>query len=89
MAEQGTAIAAILRRPQVEAATGKRRSTLYQDVKEGLLTKPVRLSARAVGWPAGEIEALNRARISGADDNAIRQLVAQLHRQRNCLAPEV
>ena len=89
MEERVNAMAAILRRPQVESATGKRRSTLYQSIKDGLLTRPVRLSARAVGWPADEIDALNRARISGADDDAIRRLVERLHGQRKSLAPSL
>ena len=45
----------ILRRPQVEARVGLRRSTLYQRIAEGTFPAPVRLGSRAVGWLEHEI----------------------------------
>lgn len=73
---------AILRRKQVQAQTGYSRSTIYLRVAQGLLPKPVRLGARAVGWPADEVEAVNCARIAGRRDEAIRALVASLEAAR-------
>jgi prophage regulatory protein len=35
-----------------------------------------------VGWPAGEVEALNLARIAGRSDNDIRELVRLLEARR-------
>lgn len=75
-------ITTLLRRPQVQAATGKARSTLYADIQRGLLTPPVELGRRARGWPNHEIEAINQARISGATDDEIRGLVRRLVAQR-------
>jgi prophage regulatory protein len=45
----------ILRRKQVEARVGLRRSTLYQRISEGSFPAPVGLGARAVGWLESEI----------------------------------
>ena len=68
----------ILRRRQVETESGYSRSTIYLRIAQGLWPRPVSLGARAVGWPASEVAALNAARISGLTDIAIRDLVAHL-----------
>lgn len=76
------ALTTILRRKQAEAASGYSRSTIYLRISQGLWTKPVLLGARAVGWPASEVEALNSARIAGLGDAAIRKLVIDLQTAR-------
>jgi prophage regulatory protein len=45
----------ILRRPDVERATGLPRSTIYQRMAEGTFPKPVSLGGRSVGWIEAEI----------------------------------
>ncbi len=72
----------ILRRKQVESESGYSRSTIYLRITQGLWTRPVSLGPRAVGWPAGEVAALNAARIAGKTDGQIRDLVVQLHSAR-------
>jgi prophage regulatory protein len=72
----------ILRRKQVEHETGLSRSTIYLRISQRLWPKPVSLGARAVGWPATEIHALNAARIAGRSDDEIRVLVSALERDR-------
>lgn len=72
----------ILRRKQVEAETGYSRSTIYLRIAQGLFVKPVSLGARAVGFPAGEVIALNAARIAGKTDADIRALVMRLQAAR-------
>ena len=74
--------ATILRRKQVEAAIGGSRSTIYLRISQGLFTKPVSLGARAVGWPAREVAAINVARIAGKSDDEIRRLVQGLQAAR-------
>jgi prophage regulatory protein len=74
--------AIILRRKQVEAARGESRSTIYLRVSQGLLTPPVSLGARTVGWPAREVAAINAARIAGKSDEEIRKLVQRLQAAR-------
>ncbi len=72
----------IFRRPRVEDTSGYSRSTLYLRISQGLWTRPVSLGPRAVGWPAGEVAALNAARIAGKTDEEIRALVTQLEAAR-------
>lgn len=74
-----------LRRRQLEVKTGYSRSTIYLRIQQGLLTKPVSLGAKAVGWPSCEVTILNNARIAGMADDGIRRLVQQLHNARPAL----
>lgn len=76
---------AILRLP--DARKPYSRSAFYERIRGGLMVRPVRLSARAVGWPAQEIERITRAVIAGCSDDEIRHLVGQLHAERKNLAP--
>lgn len=46
----------ILRRKQVEARTGLRRSTIYERIQAGTFPAPISLGARAVGWLESEID---------------------------------
>ena len=85
MAMQPPSPLTILRRKQVEAESGYSRSTIYLRIAQGLWPKPVSLGARAVGWPAGEVTALNAARISGKSDHEIRMFVKALEASRSAL----
>lgn len=76
----------ILRLPAVLAETGISRSTVYLQIAQGLWPKPVSLGARAVGWPASEVAALNAARIAGKSDEEIRTLVVKLETARKTAA---
>ena len=82
MAHQIQSALTILRRKQVEAQSGYSRSTIYLRVSQGLYPKPVSLGARAVGWPAGEVAAVNAARIAGKSDAEIQALVSKLKAAR-------
>ena len=72
----------LLRLPAVKAECGYSRSTLYLRMSQGLWTRPVSLGARSVAWPAGEVAALNAARIAGKSEADIRALVARLQAAR-------
>ena len=73
----------ILRLPASMSAFGYRsHASVYGNVKDGLLTKPVSIGARSVGWPRGEVQAVLEARIAGCTDEQIRALVDRLHAQR-------
>lgn len=55
-----------LRLPEVEKATGKKRSTIYRDIASGSFPAPYDLgSSRSVGWLSTEISAwiLSRPRV--------------------------
>jgi len=75
-------ITPLLRRPAVEAATGKSRSTLYREIARNLFPKPVQIGDERVAWPAHEVAAINQARIAGKSDDEIKQIVVQLEAAR-------
>lgn len=58
------------------------KTSVYNAVQAGLLTKPVSIGLRSVGWPDYEVEAVTAARVAGQPDEAIRALVNKLHAQR-------
>lgn len=77
----------ILRMPAVKAETGHRsHASIYSAVNAGLFTKPVPIGQRAVGWPSGEVQAINAARIAGHTEDQIRELVKALHAKRKLVA---
>lgn len=47
----------IMRRPEVERATGMKRSTLYKAMADGRFPSPVRVGPNAVGWRSDEVAA--------------------------------
>jgi prophage regulatory protein len=53
----------LLRLPQVEALVGIRKSSIYEGVKAGTFPAPIKLSRRAVCWPAAAIDAWITERI--------------------------
>ncbi|WP_200926951.1 AlpA family transcriptional regulator [Acidovorax sp. Leaf78] len=75
----------LLRLPSVLQATGVGRTTLYERIKDGLFTPPIKLGARASAWPANEVQACNDAIIKGSDTEEIKVLVARLVQGRSLL----
>jgi prophage regulatory protein len=73
----------------VKAATGYRSTaSIYNNINAGLWTKPVRIGQRSVGWPSDEVVAVNKARIAGATDEQLKELVIRLHAKRATLLRE-
>jgi prophage regulatory protein len=64
----------LLRRVEVERRVGLGRSALYRMMRSGAFPEPVRISPKAVRWPASEIEAwmasLPRSHGDGIDRRA-------------------
>lgn len=74
----------------VRAVTGHScNASIYNAIRAGTFTKPVKIGPRAVGWPLDEIKALNAARIAGRSDDDIKALVNRLHAKREALALEL
>jgi prophage regulatory protein len=71
----------ILRISEVLVRRGLPKSTFYEQVKNQLMTPPVSLGLRSVGWPEYEVDEINRALISGASIEQIKQLVCELTEQ--------
>lgn len=60
----------ILRRRQVEEATGLSKSAIYQNIADGRFPKPVPITDKAVGWLADEVEAWQADRVALRDAKA-------------------
>lgn len=60
----------ILRRKQVEARVGLRRSSLYQPIANGTFPQRIRIGARVVGWVESEISDWLHRRIAESQPNA-------------------
>jgi len=78
----------ILRINEVLERTGLPKSSFYEKVKYQLMTPPINLGSRAVGWPDFEIDEINLALISGADTSTIKQLVNNLIIRRKRISEE-
>ena len=79
----------IVRLPQVLQRRGRGRSAHYEDISKGLFTRPVRIGARAVGWPDYEIDALIAAQVASTPPPGLRRLVQQLEERRQSVAPNL
>ena len=58
------------------------RTSVYKNIRRGLLTRPIQISARAVGWLDSEVDALCTAVAAGMSEVEIKKLVEHLHRLR-------
>jgi prophage regulatory protein len=63
MATQTQSTLSILRRKQVENRVGLSRTTIYQQVNDGLFPRSINIGPRAVGWLSSEIDAWLEAKI--------------------------
>lgn len=79
----------IVRLPQVLQRRGRGRSAHYEDISKGLFTRPVRIGARAVGWPDYEIDALIAAQVASTPPGSLKQLVQELEARRSAAAPSL
>ncbi len=78
IAHMKTAYSPWLSDRDVSSSRGQTRVTVWRHTRAGLLPPPVKLSPGCTRWPAHEVEAIDRARLAGADDTAIRELVLEL-----------
>lgn len=60
----------ILRREDVERATGLPRSSLYAKIAAGEFPKPIKLGQRASGWLEEDVAKWQRARIAASREVA-------------------
>ncbi len=74
----GAAKNAVHRLPGVCATTGLGRATIYDFVQRGLLPPALRIGSKLAFWPVDEIDRVMAARIRGASDAEIRELVAEI-----------
>ncbi len=79
----------LLREHAVCAQTGMKRSLLWLQVKSKLFVKPVRISTRAVAWPASEVASIVAARMVGMGEEDLRALVSSLEESRRLRAAAI
>jgi predicted DNA-binding transcriptional regulator AlpA len=68
----------LLKFSEIEKRMGFSRRTLDRRIKAKLWTKPVRISANRVAWPALEVRMLIQAYIAGRSKSEIARLVERL-----------
>lgn len=61
------AAAAVLRLHDVQTMTGRKRSSIYEDIAAGRLPRPIRIGPRAVGWLRADIEQWQAGCIAARD----------------------
>jgi prophage regulatory protein len=76
------AINPLLRLPIVGQSFGESRATIYRKIKQGLISKPVKIGGDRVAWPANEVQAIINARIAGKSEDEIKKLVIELEAAR-------
>ena len=86
MSQPTTQPIALLRVPAILPFYGTAKSQFHQDVRDGLVTKPIKPSHRLALWPQNEIAAINAARIAGKTPDEIRELVKKLEADRQIVA---
>ena len=70
----------------VATLSGLSRSTIYRRIKQNLFTKPIPIGGERVGWLSSEVDAINKARVSGKTDEEIKLLVAKLEAARGAMS---
>lgn len=56
----------LIRLPEVESATGCKKSTIYKLLKDGSFPRPVRLSSRMVAWSEVAVQRWVQGRIDAS-----------------------
>ena len=75
----------IIPRQEVLNILGLSSSTLDRRIHAGLFVPPISLLERRKGWPENEVTEIVNAMVSGVSTDSIRNLVADLLTQRQCL----
>ena len=57
----------LVRLTEVIDTTGRSRSSIYSDIKEGVFPKPIKIGKRAVAWPSEDITKWIADRINGGE----------------------
>ncbi len=57
----------LLRLPEVVRRTGRRRSSIYSDMRAGRFPSPVKIGPRAIAWPESTVERWIAERVRAQD----------------------
>ena len=64
-------------------------NSIWRLSRLGRFPKPIKLSEAVTAWRLEEVESWEAARVAGASDEQLRELVAKLHAKREGLLAEV
>lgn len=73
----------IIKQPQLLKQFAFSKSTLFTQINQGLMPKPISLGSRAVGYLQHEVDSVLSARIAGKNNEQIKELVKSLMAKRN------
>lgn len=59
--------AELIRLPQLEAMTGRKRSSIYSDMAAGRLPRPIKIGPRSVAWLRADVETWLAERVAQRD----------------------
>jgi prophage regulatory protein len=79
----------LLRMKDLKIVLGCCRATVYGQIKQGLLPKPIKLGERMVVWSRDEINKIIAARLAGYDGDIIKALVERLMTDRKTAIKDV
>jgi prophage regulatory protein len=74
--------AMLLRLPELRRKWPRCKTTIYADIADGVFPPPVHLGERCSAWIEGEVDQVCAARIAGASEAQIRELVKRLVAER-------
>lgn len=72
-----------------QGAAGVKHSQWHEWQVDGLMVRPVAIGRKCKRYPVQEVQAVIDARIGGASDDQIKQLVVKLHAERVNLLDQV
>lgn len=61
----------IIKRPEVELATGLSRSSIYAKMENGTFPKAIKLSERSVGWLEHEVQEWVKNRVAATREGGV------------------
>jgi prophage regulatory protein len=61
----------VIRLHELEKLTGRKRSSVYEDMAAGRLPKPIKIGPRAVGWLRSDIDKWLAGRVAERDQEVV------------------
>ena len=68
----------LLRKPSVLQKTGRSKSSLYNDIAQGLFPPPIKINLVSSAWPDFEVDTIIAAIIRGESAENIKNIVSEM-----------
>jgi prophage regulatory protein len=79
----------LLRKPSVLQKTGRSKSSLYNDIGQGLFPPPIKINHSSSAWPDFEVDTIIAAIIRGESSDTIKNIVNELVEARKTFSGDV